>query len=711
MIGRSKTFAIGVWFMMSLVCRADEPVDFHNDVIPLLTKHGCNAGACHGAAIGRGGFKLSLYGGDPLADYDAIVRQVEGRRINLDRPDDSLILLKPAEQLEHGGGSVFDLDSESAGLLVNWIAQGGTQHSTRQLERVEISPQSHVVRTLGEELPLHATAHYSDGTRRDVTKWAVFTAEDSSAVHVDSKTATARLLRRGRHVIVARYLSEVVPIELIAPISDEKVDLSSQVIVNFIDEEVLNSLATLGVPPSSQADEATLLRRLTLDLTGRLPSRQRVEAVREDGLHSNVAIEELLASDEFSEYWTLQLAKLLRIRPRNNDLQAMSAYHGWLTEQVRRDVSYKQIAEDLLMASGDSHKHGAANFFRTTMGAREQAEFVSELFMGSRMRCANCHNHPLDRWTQDDYHGLAAIFATVDGDQVVADKPAGFTVHPRTLQPARARIPGDRFLDNRGVDSRMQLTAWLTDMENPYFAKAIVNRLWKSMMGRGLVEPVDDFRDTNPATHPKLLRELADDFVANGYRLRHTLGLIARSATYGRSANANEKNKNDAQFYSHALRRTLEPEVLADAIADVIGVAEDYGDRPNGTRAVSLVDPTVRSLTLDVLGRCGREASCETAVAATDGLPQKLHLFNGELLNARISAEGSRLQRLLASGVEPIDIVSEFYLVALSREPTAEESRHWKSELDRLATASERAEFLQDFVWGLLASRDFTTNH
>ena len=229
-------------------------------------------------------------------------------------------------------------------------------------------------------------------------------------------------------------------------------------------------------------------------------------------------------------------------------------------------------------------------------------------------------------------------------------------------------------------------------------------------MGRGLVEPVDDFRDTNPATHPKLLRELADDFVANGYRLRHTLGLIARSATYGRSANANEKNKNDAQFYSHALRRTLEPEVLADAIADVIGVAEDYGDRPNGTRAVSLVDPTVRSLTLDVLGRCGREASCETAVAATDGLPQKLHLFNGELLNARISAEGSRLQRLLASGVEPIDIVSEFYLVALSREPTAEESRHWKSELDRLA-AGDRAEFLQDFVWGLLASREFTTNH
>ncbi len=711
MIGRSNTFVIGAVFILSLVCRADEPIDFHNDVIPLLTKHGCNAGACHGAAIGRGGFKLSLYGGDPKADYDAIVREIEGRRINLARPDESLLVLKPAEQLEHGGGNVFDLESESARLLAKWISQGGRQEARRHLQRVEISPKWHVAMALGERLQLQAMAHYSDGTHRDVTKWSIFTAEDSSAVGIDADTATATMLRRGRHIVVARYLSEVVPVELVVPITDERIDLSSEERVNFIDEEVLESLTTLGVPPSPQADDGTFLRRVTLDLTGRLPSLRRVQAVQEEGLDSDTEIEDLLASDEFSEYWTLQLAKLLRIRPRNNDAKAMAVYHAWLGDQVRHDVSYKQIAEDLLMAAGDSRENGPANFFRTTKGAREQAEFVSELFMGSRMRCANCHNHPLDRWRQDDYHGLAAIFATVDGDQVVSYKPAGFTIHPRTLQPARARIPGGSFLDNRDVDPRRQLAEWLTDDDNPYFAKAIVNRLWKGMMGRGLVEPVDDFRDTNPATHPKLLQKLADDFAANGYKLRHTLGLIARSAAYARSANANDNNMNDLEFYSHALRRPLEPEVLADAIADVVGVAEDYGDRPNGTRAVALVDPAVRSVTLDVLGRCGRESSCETSVAATDGLPQKLHLLNGDLLNARISAPGSRLRRLLDSETKPVDIVNEFYMVALSRSPTAEESRHWMSELGKLASTHERAEFLEDFVWGVLVSREFTTNH
>lgn len=331
--------------------------------------------------------------------------------------------------------------------------------------------------------------------------------------------------------------------------------------------------------------------------------------------------------------------------------------------------------------------------------------------MGSRLRCANCHNHPLDRWTQDDYHGLASIFATIDAGEVVTEKPDGFTIHPRTLEAATARIPGERFLEASDVDSRRLLADWLTNTDNPYFAKAIVNRLWKSMMGRGLVEPVDDFRDTNPATHPMLLSKLAEDFTANEYSIRHTLRLIANSVAYARSANANEANKNDNQFYSHAIRRPLEPEVLADAIADVLGVSEKYGDRPSGTRAVALVDSTTRSLTLDVLGRCGREESCESIVAATGGLPQKLHLFNGGLLNDRISAEGSRLNRLLADGMGPMKVVHEFYAAALNRSPTPKESNYWESEIEQLASPKRKETFLEDFVWGLLTSREFVTNH
>ena len=333
---------------------------------------------------------------------------------------------------------------------------------------------------------------------------------------------------------------------------------------------------------------------------------------------------------------------------------------------------------------------------------------MSELFMGSRLRCANCHNHPLDRWTQDDYHGLAAIFAKIERGEVLRENPDGKVIHPRTLEPAVARIPGEHFLVDDDTDGREQLADWLTDPSNPYFAKAIVNRLWKRMMGRGLVEPVDDFRDTNPATHPALLDKLAADFIANGYSLRHSLRVIAASDAYARSANATEQNKDDDRFYSHSLRRPLEPEVLADAISDVVGVAGKYGEEPEGTRAVALVNPKTPSLTLDILGRCGRDESCEGSPGTFSGLSQKLQLFNGPLLNARITAEGSRLKRLLDAGKQPAAIIDEFYMVALGRHPRSKERKHWKRQLQ---SVGNKEVFLEDFVWGLVSSREFVTNH
>ncbi len=687
----------------------EEFVDFRNDLIPVLTKHGCNAGACHGAAIGRGGFKLSLYGGNPKADYEAIVQQVGGRRVNLFRPEESLILLKPTQTVEHGGGTIFAGESPGAQLLLDWIGQGAPHDSSRVLTRLEVAPRRHVAKALGEPVSLRATAFYSDGSKRDVTKWTVFTAEDSSAVKIDAEAAQAKLLRRGRHIVVARHLSEVLPVELIVPLSESTIDLTDQRRCNFIDEEILESLETLGLQPSPTIDDGTFLRRITLDLTGRLPSPQRVSSflADKDANKRQNLIDELLKSDEFTEYWTLQLAKLLRIRPPGGDRRAAQTYHTWLAGMIRRDASYQQLARALMTATGDTHENGPANFYRTTRGPREQAEFVSESLMGSRLRCANCHNHPLDRWTQDDYHGLAAIFAKVENDQIVQVNPQGVVVHPRTLQPAIARIPGEQFL-SQDDDPRRQLADWLTDSQNPYFAKAIVNRLWKRMMGRGLVEPTDDFRATNPATHPALLDKLADDFRANGYSLRHTLGVIAQSTTYARSTNTTEQNQHDDRFYSHALRRPLEAEVLADAISDVLGVASKYGDQPQGTRAVALVNPRTPSRTLEVLGRCARDDSCESSPQAAGGLSQKLHLFNGPLLNARIAAEGSRLRRLLDAQRKPIEIIQEFYLVALGRHPTGSEKQHWQQQL---ASASDSSDFLEDFIWGLLMSQEFATNH
>nr|ADI19491.1 hypothetical protein [uncultured Planctomycetales bacterium HF0500_40D21]ADI22998.1 hypothetical protein [uncultured Planctomycetales bacterium HF0500_40D21] len=693
-------------------------VDFENDLIPVFTRYGCNAGACHGAAIGRGGFKLSLFGGNPRADFDAIVRQVEGSRINLARPEQSLIILKPTESITHGGGERFGLDHDSTKLLLKWIRQGAGLVTQRTLKRVEISPKKHVGNSLGQPVALRATAHFSDGSSRDVTRWTVFQPEDSSAVKIDPESARSRVLRRGRHIVVARYLTEVVPIEFIVPLTDSRVDLAAEPRRGFIDEEVLDSLTTLGLPVSPIADDTTYLRRLTLDLTGRLPTVARVRAFRADAnpKKQKALVEELLGSEAFTEYWTLQLATLLRIRPQGRDevgegdSQGAATYHEWLADQIRRGVGYDQLARSVIRASGDSHEYGPANFYRTNGDPRKQAEFMSELFMGSRLRCANCHNHPLDRWTQDDYHGLAAIFARIETGRVIEINPSGRVIHPRTLETAVPRIPGEQFLPKTVVDGRDELATWLTRPGNPFFARAIVNRLWKRMMGRGLVEPTDDFRATNPATHPVLLDKLARDFTVNGYKLRHTLKLIAGSASYARSANATPGNRTDDRFYSRAIRQQLEPEVLADAISDVLGVAARYGDEPAGTRAVALVNPKTASLSLDILGRCGRDESCESS-PAPGGLPQKLHLFNGPLINARIGVPGSRLSKLISAGKSPMEIVNRYYLVALSRHPNDRETQHWKKQLDAITTADGKREFLEDFVWGLLTCREFVTNH
>ncbi len=694
-----------------------DTVDFRNDLIPVLTKSGCNAGACHGAALGRGGFKLSLYGGNPKLDYDAIVRQLNGRRINLANPVDSLVFLKPTQGIEHEGGLIFDEDSPAANLIANWIKQGAANESERQLERIDVQPKTKVLDAVGQRVRFQTTALYSDGTSRDVTEWTIFSAEDDSAIEIDSSSNTAVASRRGRHVVVARYLDQVVPIELLVPLSDEPIAKSVSSTSNFIDQCIQRSLFRLRLPSSGDIDDAAFLRRVTLDLAGRLPTIEEFEKVvsskQESSILRSAIVDRLLESNEFVDYWSLKLATWLRIKPTGPRATAtdasLLAYHGWLKEQVRKGTPFDQMARTLILATGDTTEFGPANFYRTGSDPRKQAEFVSELFMGSRLRCANCHNHPLDRWTQDDYHGLAAIFAKVDVGRVVKRKPKGEVIHPATLEPAIPRIPGQRFLKG---DSEVQeaLADWLTDSSNPYFAKAMVNRFWKSMMGRGLVEPADDFRATNPATHPDLLDQLANDFQENGYDIRRTLRLIVSSEAYSRSSATTATNRDDQQFYSHAIWRPLDAEVLADAISDVLGVPESYAGTPSGTRAVTLVNPRTPSRTLDVLGRCGREESCESAPAGVGGLPQKLHLMNGALLNSRIAADESRLSKQLGMKQSLEQIIQHFYVVAYSRKPNAREMDYWKTAIARLAD-EQRQEFMEDFVWGLTTSREFSTNH
>lgn len=706
-------FQFGLFPLLCLTSAlAEEPVDFKNDIVATFTKAGCNAGACHGAAIGRGGFKLSLYGGNPKADFESIVYDLRGRRINRSNPGESLLLLKPTEYVSHEGGTIFDADSDHAKRILQWIREGATNTSRRQLTTIEIQPPSIFSEQVGATTKIKVVARYTDGTSKDVTPWAILEPADKSAIEADNKDSRLTILRSGRHIVTVRYLTIVKPIELVVPLTSEPVDFQSPPIRNLIDHEINRSLENLRIIPSGQSPDGVFYRRLSLDLTGRLPSVSEIKTFLDSKVPNKRVqlIDQLLNSEQFNTFWAFKLSDYLRIRPRQLGAEAAQTYFDWLISHIRNDTDYRQIALELILAQGESEQVGPANFYRTTINPRQQAEFTSELFMGTRLRCANCHNHPLDHWTQDDYHGLAAIFAKVDVGQAVTVNLQGATIHPVTLEPAIAKIPSGDNISPAIEDPRSEFAQWLINEDNPYFAKAIVNRLWKQLMGRGLVEPVDDFRSTNPPTHPELMDKLAADFKMRSYSIKSLIRLIANSSAYQRSSSANVFNRLDEQFYSHAIRRPLEAAVLADAASDVLGVAEQYGNLPLGTRAIEILDPTTSSRTLDILGRCDREESCEDTGNQANGLTKRLHLFNGEFLNARITVNQGRLSELLRLGLSDRDIITEYYLAAYSRYPTDREISFWETRLSQY-TGEPRRNFLQDFVWAILNSKDFTTDH
>lgn len=694
---------------------AEDAPDFATEIVPVLTRSGCNAGACHGAAAGRGGFHLSLLGGDPVADYDAIVHEFEGRRVNFATPVDSLLLAKPTGQLDHGGGQPLSSDGEGARRISAWIHAGAPRGTPRRLTSLAIEPDRFVVDTLPARVTLKVRARWDEGEAIDVTAWTVFTPSDSSAVQIEADGRSATVLRRGQHTVIARFLDRVVALQWSVPLSDSRVDLSAEPRANFIDDEVLRSLETLRIPVSPPTDDATFLRRVTLDLTGRLPRPEDLDAFLQEAAPDKRArlVDSLLTSDAYADYWTLRFARLLRIHRLPNESAGVQAYAQWLRRQIATDAPFDQFARDLLTATGDSHEVGPANFGRMVSDARGQAELVGQFFLGARLGCANCHNHPLDRWTQDDYHGLAAVFAKLDRGREVRLAPRGAVTNVRTGEPAVPRVPGERFL-GEVADPRIALADWMTAPENRQFARATVNRLWRALFGRGLVEPPDDLRDTNPATHPELLDRLAADFIQHGYRLRHTLRTIALSNTYARSETTLAENVRDDRFYSHARYRPLPPEVLADAIADVAGVRDSFEGMPTGTRAVQLVDSLAPAPTLDVLGRCNRAAGCDEAESTSDGLARQLHLWNGALINAKLTDPAGRLPRLLRAGCSDEQIVAEFYRAAWGRPPTAAELQTWSKRLAASApldSSMARAERLEDFVWSMLNSRNFRENH
>lgn len=690
---------------------AADSVDFDTQIVPVLTKSGCNAGACHGAAAGRGGFRLSLLGADPAADHVAVAQELGARRIDTARPDRSLLLAKPSGRIDHEGGVPLDPDGPGYALVRRWIAAGGRRGASRTLLEFHVLPLAARVDRIGGAIELRTLAKFSHrpDDEVDVTAWTAFTVADASAVELTDDGRRAIVRRPGRHVIVARFLDRVVPAIVSLPwppSADSPPSLDAP--ADPIDAQVARTLLDLGLAPTPPVDDAALLRRLRLDLTGRLPEPDEVDeyVTSDEPDKRERLIDRLLASDDFVEYWTFRLAVLLRLRAPPDDFSSLLAYHRWLREQVRTGRPFNLVARDLLLATGDTREVGPANFTRLSGDARRQAELVGELLLGVRLQCANCHNHPLDRWRQDDYHGLAAVFARLERGRIVRTTDRGAVTNPRTGEPATPRIPGLRNLDP-DVDARTALADWLTVPDNPYFARAFVNRIWHALLGRGLVDPPDDLRETNPPTHPELLDRLTRQFVVADFDLRTTLRAIATSAPYRRGAD-DGANVERERFYAQAARRPLGAETLSDAIADVTGVPDRFGDLPPGSRAVSLVDPRTPAESLDVLGRCSRSEACE-ADGAGGGLPARLHQWNGPLLNAKIASPEGRLHRLIDQGRSVDSIVEEFYLRAFGRRPGADERTAWSKRLET-TDARDRRERLEDFVWSLLSSRDFLSN-
>ncbi len=694
--------------LLSAFASAGDGIDFDTDVVPLLSKAGCNAASCHGSSAGQAGFRLSLFGGDPEFDYRSIVNELEGRRLNYVTPRASLLLAKPTGQLAHGGGELLDVDGDATRVISEWIASGARRQQLRQLDRLVVSPASFAATSIPTKFKITVLAHFSDGTQRDVSSTAVYVSQNDDALAVDAD-GIVTVHRPGQHSATIRFGDQVTTLLTTSPIGSSTQELADMARENWIDDQINAKLVALRLTPAPSCSDAEFIRRLSLDLTGRLPSPEFVARFLRDEsrVKRSAVIDELLASDEFTSYWTHLLATQLRVQKPGTDTRAAEAMYAWLREQVASDIGWDEIARRLVLSEGDTHETGAATVHRFFATARDEAEYMSEVLLGVRLRCANCHNHPLDRWTQDDYHGFAALFVGIERGQIVKSTGRGEITHPRTGEAAVPRIPGDRFLP-LSTDNRQEFADWLTTLENPYFARAMAGRVWESLMGRGLVSPVDDLRATNPPSHRELLDRLAGSFAENNYKLRPLIRIVCNSAAYNRSSTPVEGAPNDDRFYSHALSKQLSAEVLADAIADVTGVADNYeGVR----RAIDVVDRTASAPKLQSLGQCLPGEGCSTSESTERGIAAQLHLMNGDLVNAKISDPSGRLRRLTDLDASTAEIVIEFYLLALSRPPTDDELTGWVDRIGASDNHRARIDRLEDFLWALLNCDEFTTNN
>jgi Protein of unknown function (DUF1553)/Protein of unknown function (DUF1549) len=701
--GRTASVAVTVEAHQS-----DVPWSFRNHVQSVLTKTGCNSGACHGAAAGKNGFKLSLRGYDPEADFLMITRQSRGRRIVPSDPGRSLILLKPTGAVPHKGGLRFAVDSHEYRVLAEWIAAGqpAPSPSDPRIERLEILPE-HSVLKKGADQQMLVLAHFTDGHTEDVTTWAKFTSANQTVCQVDD-VGKVKITGNGEGSVVAWYLSKNVVASVTVPFENR---LRAETFTkanrrNFIDDYILDKLQHLNVPLSPVCADGEFLRRASLDTIGVLPTADEARKFLADPAANkrDRLIEKLLARPEFVDYWTYKWSDLLLVSSQRLRPPAVDSFSKWIRKRVAENEPWDRFVHELVTARGSSLENGAANFYGLHEDPQDMAETVSMAFLGMSINCARCHDHPMEKWTNDDYYGMASLFARVrgkgwggdinsgDGDRVIFVADSGELIQPRTGRPQRPRpLDGKAVEFDATADRREALAEWLTDPKNPYFSRAIVNRVWANFMGPGLVESVDDMRLTNPASNPPLLTALADDLSHNGYDLKSLMRRILQSAAYQRSSATVAGNEGDERYYSRFYARRLKAEVLLDAVSQVTEAPTGFKGRPAGTRALQLADAATESYFLNVFGRPERLITCECERSNEPSMSQVLHITNGETLNAKIEGDKNRIARLLQMHADDLAIVEDLYLAALTRRPTPDEASRLSAALADVETGDRQA--------------------
>lgn len=704
--------------------RADVPVEFVREVEPILTKAGCNSGGCHGAALGRGGFRLSLFAFDPAFDYAQIVRSAEGRRVVVHDPERSILLAKPALVMEHGGGERLPRQSREYEHLLQWLADGapGPSGQDPTVVQLEVFPLQRTM-AAGEQQQLAVTAVWSDGRRQDVTRLTQFDSLNEGVARVTSgglvtaqgQGQTHIMIRFGGQATVAEVTLPYARLESFPPFPP----------ANFIDELLVAKWKELGLTPSPVCSDEEFLRRLYLDAIGTLPAPAELRAFLADQRPDKRqrAIEAVLQRGEFADWWALRWADLLRINRTALQEKGMWSFHNWVRAQMRDNVPLDRFVREIITAEGSTFMDGPANFFRIGRTAEDWAESTAQVFLGIRIGCARCHHHPFEKWSQEDYYGLTAFFTRLGTknsqefglfgqETVVYVRPAGEARHPRkgVVVPPRP-LDGDRQRAwDDPLDRRNRLAEWLTAPDNRLFARNLANRIWGYTMGRGLVEPLDDMRATNPPTNPALLDALADELVRSGYNLKHLLRVIFSSRAYQLSAQVTPGNQADAAnvHFTRRVVRRLTAEQLADALDFLTGSPEKYPGLPLGTRAIQLPDSEVPSYFLDTFGRPARQVLCECERTSTPNLAQAMHLLNGAVLQRKLADPNGRIAQLLAAKTPLPQIIEELYLAAWSRRPTPDELKKAESWI---RSAPNLRDGVQDLVWVLANSREFLFNY